>query len=112
MSIIISDKAAERIISIRKEQNKQDNILVKVGVDSGGCSGLTYSLDFLDQEPMDQQGVQYFESKGIKLLVDMRSYLYLAGTQLDYTDGLEGKGFHFENPNANRVCSCGESFSV
>jgi len=112
MSILISDKAAERILSIRTQQNKLDDIFVKVGVDSGGCSGLTYSLDFLDEQPKTEEGMQFFEYKGIKLLVDMRSYLYLAGTQLDYSDGLEGKGFHFENPNANRVCSCGESFSV
>lgn len=112
MSIIISDKAAERILSIRAEKKLDEHVLVKVGVDSGGCSGLTYSLDFLDEVPSDDTGIQYFESKGIKLLVDMRSYLYLAGTQLDYSDGLTGKGFHFENPNANRVCSCGESFSV
>lgn len=84
---------------------------LKVGVVSGGCSGLTYNLDFAsDAQPGDND--QVFELNGLKVFVDMRSFLYLAGTELDFTDGLEGQGFHFHNPNASRTCSCGESFSV
>jgi iron-sulfur cluster assembly protein len=78
---------------------------------SGGCSGLTYDLDF-DSDVEPQENDKVFELNGMKVLVDMRSFLYLAGTELDYTDGLEGEGFHFHNPNASRTCSCGESFSI
>lgn len=112
MAITVSNTAAERIKEIREEQFPYQNVLVKVGVESGGCSGLTYSLSFDTEEVHEEEGHQYFESNGVRLKVDMRSFLYLAGTELRYTEGLEGKGFHFENPNANRVCSCGESFSL
>lgn len=112
MSISISQTAAERIKQIHAEQFPDQQMIVKVGVESGGCSGLTYALSFDEDVDSNIDGIQYFESEGIRLKVDMRSYLYLAGTELRYSDGLEGKGFHFENPNASRVCSCGESFSV
>lgn len=112
MSITISDRAAQRINEIRKEQQLSDDIKLRVGVVSGGCSGLTYELDFDDREPSDSDNDQLFEDNGIKLIVDMRSFLYLSGTQLDYSEGLQGEGFHFQNPNASRTCSCGESFSV
>ncbi len=111
MEITISDRAAQRIEEIRTEQNVAKNTFLKIGVVSGGCSGLTYDLDFageVNPEPNDK----VFELNGMKVFVDMRSFLYLAGTELDYTDGLEGQGFHFHNPNASRTCSCGESFSV
>ncbi|MGM0545111.1 MAG: HesB/IscA family protein [Bacteroidota bacterium] len=111
MSISISQRAAKRIKQIRKEQQIADDALLRVGVVSGGCSGLTYDLEF-DTETQPDQEEQQFEDKGIKLVVDMRSFLYLSGTKLDYTDGLNGEGFHFHNPNANRTCSCGESFSI
>lgn len=111
MSLQISPRAAERIHQIRQEKGKPLDSILRVGVDSGGCSGLTYTIDF-EEGDLQEAGLQFFESQGIKMAVDMRSYLYLAGTELDYTDGLEGKGFHFQNPNASRVCSCGESFSV
>lgn len=111
MDISISDRAIKRIDEIRTEQNVPKDAFLKVGVVSGGCSGLTYDLDFdSDVEPQDNDKV--FELNGMKVLVDMRSFLYLAGTELDYTDGLEGEGFHFHNPNASRTCSCGESFSI
>lgn len=111
MDITISDRAIERIDEIRTEQNVPKDAFLKVGVVSGGCSGLTYDLNFdSDAEPQDNDKV--FELNGMKVLVDMRSFLYLAGTELDYTDGLEGEGFHFHNPNASRTCSCGESFSI
>lgn len=112
MSITISDRAAKRINEIRNEQHLSDDAKLRVGVVSGGCSGLTYELDFDKGEPDESQKDQLFEDKGIKLVVDMRSFLYLSGTELDYTEGLQGEGFHFQNPNASRTCSCGESFSV
>lgn len=111
MSITITDRAARRIHEIRNEQHITDETPLRVSVVSGGCSGLTYNLDF---EPKTETAKddKEFEAEGIKLIVDMRSFLYLAGTQLDYTDGLSGQGFHFQNPNAVRTCSCGESFSL
>ncbi|MDX1670775.1 MAG: iron-sulfur cluster assembly accessory protein [Balneolaceae bacterium] len=112
MSISVSERAARRINQIRKEQDLPEEAKLRVGVVSGGCSGLTYQLDF-DTEPVDEESdEQLFEDNGITLVVDMRSYLYLSGTQLDYTEGLKGEGFHFHNPNATRTCSCGESFTV
>lgn len=111
-AITVSDRAAQRLQQIRTEQKLTDATPLRIGVVGGGCSGLTYQLDF-DQEPSKEENKdQFFEVNGIKLVVDMRSFLYLAGTELDYTDGLKGQGFHFNNPNATRTCSCGESFSV
>ena len=79
------------------------------GVEGGGCSGLTYKLEFdTIQKPEDK----VFEDKGIKIVCDKKSFLYLIGTELDFSDGLNGKGFLFQNPNASRTCGCGESFSV
>ena len=106
MDISISDRAIKRIDEIRTEQNVPKDAFLKVGVVSGGCSGLTYDLDF-DSDVEPQENDKVFELNGMKVLVDMRSFLYLAGTELDYTDGLEGEGFHFHNPNASRTCSCG-----
>lgn len=111
MDISISERAIKRIDEIRTEQNVPKDAFLKVGVVSGGCSGLTYDLDF-DSDVEPQENDKVFELNGMKVLVDMRSFLYLAGTELDYTDGLEGEGFHFHNPNASRTCSCGESFSI
>lgn len=112
MSITISDRAAQRIKEIRDEKHLPDDTKLRVGVVSGGCSGLTYELDFDNNDSDGSDKDQLFEDNGIKLIVDMRSFLYLSGTELDYTEGLEGEGFHFQNPNASRTCSCGESFSV
>lgn len=112
MSITITDRAAQRINQIRKEESLPSDAKLRVGVVSGGCSGLTYELDFDQQELDESQKDQILEDNGIRLIVDMRSFLYLSGTQLDYTEGLDGQGFHFHNPNASRTCSCGESFSV
>lgn len=111
MSISISDSAAERIHRIRKEQKVASDTPLRVSVVSGGCSGLTYNLDF-DSGQDGTENDKTFEDHGIKIVVDMRSFLYLAGTKLDYSDGLHGQGFHFDNPNATRSCSCGESFSL
>ncbi len=112
MSITITDRAADRIKQIRQEQEIPDEAKLRVGVVSGGCSGLTYDLEFDSNPESVEEEDQEFEDKGVKLVVDMRSFLYLSGTRLDYTEGLDGDGFHFHNPNANRTCSCGESFSI
>lgn len=112
MSITITDRAADRIKQIREEQQISDDAKLRVGVVSGGCSGLTYDLEFDSDPDSGDEEEQEFEDKGVKLIVDMRSFLYLSGTKLDYTEGLDGDGFHFHNPNANRTCSCGESFSI
>ncbi|MCS6894603.1 MAG: iron-sulfur cluster assembly accessory protein [Bacteroidia bacterium] len=82
---------------------------LRIEVKAGGCSGLTYDLSFADTL---REGELSFHSEGIELIVPKKSLLYLAGTQLDFTDGLEGKGFHFINPNATRTCACGTSFAV
>ncbi len=82
---------------------------VRVGVKSGGCSGLSYELNF---DNTTQQDDKLFEDNGVKIIVDKKSFLYLVGTTLEYSGGLNGKGFVFNNPNANRTCGCGESFSL
>ena len=106
--ITVSDNAREKLLSLMKESGEHVNY-VRVGVKSGGCSGLSYDLD-LDSKMLDTD--KLFEHNEIKLLVDKKSYLYLVGTILNYSGGLNGKGFVFENPNASRTCGCGESFAV
>lgn len=111
--ITISQNAIDRIHEIRNNSAVTAEVPLRIGVVGGGCSGLTYQLDFdPDYSPEKQPTDKVFNIEDVTLVVDMRSFLYLAGTQLDYTDGLQGKGFHFNNPNASRTCSCGESFSV
>jgi iron-sulfur cluster assembly protein len=107
--ITVSEKAKEKVLDLMKEGNITQDSIIRVGVEGGGCSGLSYKLDF-DKEV--QPGDQVFEDKGIKIAVDKKSFLYLIGTELDYAGGLNGKGFSFNNPNASRTCGCGESFSV
>lgn len=107
--IYISERAKARVLEIRQSENLGSDSFVRVGVVGGGCSGLSYKLDFDNQL---QKGDQVFEDKGIKLVTDIKSFLYLCETTLDFSDGLNGKGFHFINPNASRTCSCGESFAV
>ena len=106
----VSDTAAQQLLNIFIEENKdpKDNY-VRVGVKSGGCSGLSYVLDFEDKPLEDDKVV---ESNGVNLLIDKKSLLYLIGTTLEYSSGLNGKGFYWENPNAQRSCGCGESFSL
>ena len=105
--ISLSDRAAERIKEIMSKNQK--SLGVRVGVKSGGCSGLSYELKF-DSNQLNED--RLFEDNGVKILVDKKSLLYLIGTTLDYSGGLNGKGFVFNNPNANRTCGCGESFSL
>lgn len=107
--ISITDQAKDKIVELRQEDGKGNNHHIRVAVKGGGCSGLMYDLEF-DSEINDAD--QVFEDKGVKVLVDKKSLLYLLGTTLDFTDGLNGKGFQFINPNASRTCGCGESFSV
>jgi iron-sulfur cluster assembly protein len=107
--IHISEKAKIRIGKLKEESNLTDDYFLRVGVVGGGCSGLSYKLDF-DNEP--QPNDQVFEEDGVKVVTDIKSFLYLCDTTLDFTEGLNGKGFHFINPNASRTCGCGESFSV
>lgn len=105
----VSEAAAAQISRIRDEEKRSEAFGVRVSVEGGGCSGLSYKLEF-ENEP--NQGDQIIEDKGVRIFVDMKSVLYLVGTELDFTDGLNGKGFHFNNPNASRTCACGESFAV
>ncbi|MBS1646645.1 MAG: iron-sulfur cluster assembly accessory protein [Bacteroidetes bacterium] len=107
--IKVSNAAKEHALKLIREENKPDGTFIRVGVEGGGCSGLMYNLLF-DTEM--KQGDQSFEDNGIKVVVDRKSFLYLIGTELDYTGGLNGKGFVFKNPNASRTCGCGESFSI
>jgi iron-sulfur cluster assembly protein len=107
--ITVSDNAKQRAIDLIREEHKPVDSFIRVGVEGGGCSGLSYKLEFDNQI---KDGDQVFEDKGIRVVVDKKSFLYLVGTELDYSGGLNGKGFVFNNPNASRTCGCGESFSV
>ncbi|MEH0156867.1 iron-sulfur cluster assembly accessory protein [Limibacter armeniacum] len=107
--INVTDKAAEEIIKLRKAEGRTEDFNVRVAVKGGGCSGLMYDLEF-DNETRESDEV--FEDKGVSIYVDKKSLLYLLGTTLDFSDGLNGKGFQFINPNASRTCGCGESFAV
>ncbi|HEX5554816.1 MAG TPA: iron-sulfur cluster assembly accessory protein [Chitinophagaceae bacterium] len=107
--IHISEKAKERALQLRKEENMPEDFFLRVSVVGGGCSGLSYKMKF-DNESTPED--QVFEEKGMKLVTDLKSLLYLYDTTLEFSDGLNGKGFYFQNPNATRTCSCGESFAV
>ncbi len=107
--IKITDKAKEKIVELRDQDQLTSNHNIRVAVKGGGCSGLMYDLEF-DAQIKEQD--QVFEDKDVKILVDKKSLLYLLGTTLDFSDGLNGKGFQFINPNAARTCGCGESFAV
>ncbi|MDE0471773.1 MAG: iron-sulfur cluster assembly accessory protein [Ekhidna sp.] len=107
--INVTNRAKEEITMLLSKEGKTNDHNVRVSVKGGGCSGLMYDLSFDSQI---QEKDEVFEDKGIKILVDKKSLLYLLGTTLDFSDGLNGKGFQFVNPNASRTCGCGESFSV
>jgi len=110
-SIYISDKAKAKVHQLMNDAgvSEDSSYFLRVGVVGGGCSGLSYKLDFDNEsKPMDQ----VFEDNGIKVVTDLKSFLYLVNTTLDFSDGLNGKGFYFSNPNASRTCGCGESFAV
>jgi iron-sulfur cluster assembly protein len=107
--ITITETAKKKVLSLMEEEGLGKDTFIRVGVESGGCSGLSYKLSF-DKEIKPDDKV--FESNGLKIVVDKKSILYLAGTTLEYSGGLNGKGFVFNNPNATRTCGCGESFAV
>ena len=106
--IEITETAAQKIRTLMAKQGIDEGGL-RVGVKGGGCSGLSYKLDFDNEiKAMDQ----VFENNGIKVVTDLKSFLYLVNTTLEFSEGLNGKGFYFNNPNASRTCGCGESFAV
>lgn len=107
--IYVADSAKEKITDLMSKSELTEDYFVRVSVTSGGCSGLTYSMDF-DNE--SQENDQVFEDNGVKVVTDLKSFLYLFDTTLEFSGGLNGKGFTFNNPNASRTCGCGESFAV
>ena len=108
--IQVSSKAKSKVIEMMNDDGYDHQTdFVRVGVKSGGCSGLTYELKF---DKTQNESDTIFENNEIKIIVEKKSFLYLAGTILEYSGGLNGKGFVFNNPNANRTCGCGESFSL
>lgn len=107
--IYIGDSAKEKIEQLREEAGIDKSHFIRVSVTSGGCSGLSYNMDFdTETQPNDQ----VFEDKGEKIVTDLKSFLYLFNSTLEFSGGLQGKGFYFNNPNASRTCGCGESFAV
>jgi len=108
--IKVSDTAKKKVIELMQDDGfSAEQDYIRVGVKSGGCSGLSYDLKF-DKKKDEEDKV--FEDNGVKIIVDKKSFLYLIGTTLEYSGGLNGTGFVFNNPNANRTCGCGESFSL
>jgi iron-sulfur cluster assembly protein len=108
--IQVSETAKKRVVNLMTEEGYDAaKDYVRVGVKSGGCSGLSYELKFDDK--IDESD-KVFEDNNVRILVDKKSFLYLVGTTLEYSGGLNGKGFVFNNPNAQRTCGCGESFSL
>jgi len=108
--IKVSETAKKKVIELMKDDGfNPSSDYIRVGVKSGGCSGLSYDLKFDNQQKEEDK---VFEDNGVKIIVDKKSFLYLIGTTLEYSGGLNGAGFVFNNPNANRTCGCGESFSL
>jgi iron-sulfur cluster assembly protein len=107
--IQITEKAIKQVRRLREDEEQPDHALLRVYVEKGGCSGMSYKMDFTT-EVKDTDKV--FESEGQKLVVDTTSYLHLIGMTLDFEGGLNGQGFVFNNPNAKKTCACGISFRV
>jgi iron-sulfur cluster assembly protein len=110
MAVALTEKAANEVKRIKQEQKIEDQMLLRVGVAGGGCSGFQYSLGFDNQ--FDEKLDSKYEFHGVTVIVDKKSALYLDGTTVDFYDGLEKRGFTFENPNAVKSCGCGSSFSA
>jgi iron-sulfur cluster assembly protein len=109
--ITVSEKALQHVIELMMESGvTPDSHHLRVGVKGGGCSGLSYAMDFDDKIELTDETVEI--GGGLKVVIDRKSLLYLYGTELDYSDGLNGKGFQWGNPNASRECGCGSSFAV
>ena len=106
--VALSDKAAEKVKEIRAEEQIEDRLSLRLKVQGGGCSGFTYDLYFDEEQASDQM----FNVKGVKLLCDQMSMMYLMGVEIDYVEGLHGAGFKFNNPNVKSTCGCGSSFSA
>jgi iron-sulfur cluster assembly protein len=107
--LLVADSAKQKIVEIRQQKGMSPDHFLRVSVVSGGCSGLSYKIDFdKDLKPDDQ----IFEDNGEKVVTDLKSFLYLCNSTLEFSGGLSGKGFYFNNPNASRTCGCGESFAV
>jgi iron-sulfur cluster assembly protein len=109
LTIAITDKASEKLKHFAKKDGLGDDFFVKVGVKGGGCSGLLYTLSVEKEAGSNDKIV---DNNGVKVFIDKKSYIFLAGTELDFSDGLNGKGFVFQNPNATKSCGCGNSFGV
>jgi len=107
--IALTPRAIAEVKKLLQQEENRSAQGLRVGVKGGGCSGLTYVLDFVEQNRPDDK---VFEFDGIKIFMDPKSAIYLKGTELDFSDGLMGKGFEFKNPNAQRTCGCGSSFGV
>ncbi|MBT8191731.1 MAG: iron-sulfur cluster assembly accessory protein [Bacteroidia bacterium] len=107
--LFVADSAKEKIAELLNESKLSEDYFIRVSVTSGGCSGLTYKLDFDNEKQKDDQ---IFEDNNVKVVTDLKSFLYLCNTTLEFSGGLNGKGFFFNNPNAERTCGCGESFAV
>ena len=105
--ITLSDQAIEKILALTADESAREKGL-RVKVVGGGCSGLSYKMD-LDEE---RKGDRVFERDGARIIVDRKSYLYLNGTELDYSDDLMQSGFQLNNPNVSRTCGCGQSFGI
>jgi iron-sulfur cluster assembly protein len=108
-TITITEKALKQVRQIMEENNIPENYALRISVKGGGCSGFTYNLGFDGDE---KDGDTFFESDNLKIVTDGKSLFYLMGTELDFSDGLNGRGFIFNNPNAAKTCGCGESFGV
>ncbi len=107
--IKIKEKAIKKLKELKVSEKYNSNYNLRVLVKGGGCSGLKYDLKFDDKISNDDK---IFEGEGLKIIVDKKSLFYLIGTELDFSEGLNGKGFEFKNPNASRTCGCGESFAL
>ncbi len=107
--LFVADSAKEKVTNLMQEADLDGSYFIRVTVTSGGCSGLTYNMDFDNEEKPNDQ---VFEDNGVKVVTDLKSFLYLCNTTLEFSGGLNGKGFYFNNPNAARTCGCGESFAV
>jgi iron-sulfur cluster assembly protein len=110
MSVTITEKAAGEIKRVISEQNMPQETVLRIGVAGGGCSGFQYSLGF--DNKADKSADHLSDQHGIQVAVDKKSYLFLDGTTVDFYEGLEKRGFTFENPNAVKSCGCGSSFSA